>query len=125
MSTPSSVFGIGSEHPFANYWTRQGGLPEVVGVLPSKDQADTLIERYFTCVDPVYPMLCRQAFYTDYESFWSMPPSAKHQADASMLALHFVMYAMGTQFVQSSSYKVRAQTSEFYGMSLDHFHHLG
>ncbi|KAI9688061.1 MAG: hypothetical protein M1822_001566 [Bathelium mastoideum] len=113
-STPSNVFGIGSEHPFANYWTCQGGLPEVVGVLPSKDQADILTERYFTCVDPVYPMLCRQSFYADYETFWSAPLAGKHHADASMLALHFVIYAMGTQFVQLNSYKDRSQTSEFY-----------
>ena len=24
----------------SNYWTLQGGLPEVIGVLPSKEQAD-------------------------------------------------------------------------------------
>lgn len=24
----------------SNYWTHQGGLPEVIGVLPSKEQAD-------------------------------------------------------------------------------------
>lgn len=24
----------------SNYWTHQGGLKEVIGVLPSKDQAD-------------------------------------------------------------------------------------
>jgi hypothetical protein len=51
--TASNVFGIGSEHPFANYWTCQGGLPEVISVLPEKIQADILLERYFECVDPV------------------------------------------------------------------------
>lgn len=24
----------------SNYWTHQGGLPEVIGVLPSREQAD-------------------------------------------------------------------------------------
>ena len=114
-STPSNVFGIGSEHPFANYWTCQGGLPEVIGVLPSKDQTDILAERYFTCVDPIYPILNRQSFYADYENFWAMSLPAKYQADASTLALHFAVYAMGTQFVQLHSYKDRSQTSEFYG----------
>lgn len=51
--TASNVFGIGSEHPFANYWTCQGGLAEVICVLPEKIQADILLERYFECVDPV------------------------------------------------------------------------
>lgn len=55
----SNVFGIGSEHPFANYWTCQGGLAEVISVMPEKLQADILLERYFECVDPVYPMVHR------------------------------------------------------------------
>lgn len=56
----SNVFGIGSEHPFANYWTCQGGLQEVILVLPDKLQADILLGRFFECVDPVYPMIHRQ-----------------------------------------------------------------
>ena len=47
----SNVFGIGSEHPFANYWTCEGGLPEVISVLPEKIQADILLARYFECVE--------------------------------------------------------------------------
>lgn len=39
--------------------TCQGGLPEVISVLPEKIQADILLERYFDCVDPVYPMIHR------------------------------------------------------------------
>ncbi len=58
--TASNVFGIGSEHPFANYWTCQGGLAEVISVLPEKIQADILLERYFECVDPV----CSRLFIT-------------------------------------------------------------
>lgn len=27
-SSPSNVFGVGSQHPFSNYWTCAGGLPE-------------------------------------------------------------------------------------------------
>jgi hypothetical protein len=61
-STASNVFGIGSEHPFANYWTCQGGLPEVISVLPEKIQADILLERYFEVVDAVYPMVHRFVF---------------------------------------------------------------
>ncbi|KAI1253152.1 hypothetical protein MGN70_005360 [Eutypa lata] len=29
LPTASNVFGIGTQHPFANYWTCEGGLPEV------------------------------------------------------------------------------------------------
>ncbi|KAB5540472.1 fungal-specific transcription factor domain-containing protein [Coniochaeta sp. 2T2.1] len=115
-STPgaSNVFGIGSEHPFANYWTCEGGLPEVISVLPDKVQADILLGRYFECVDPVYPMLHRQTFYADYEHFWSLPPTEKNRIDAAFVALLFVMLALGTQFVTSTSPAERKQTAEFY-----------
>ena len=36
--TVSNIFK--AEHPFSNYWTHQGGLAEVLRVLPSKDQSD-------------------------------------------------------------------------------------
>src|SRR5882757_8023747 len=64
---PSLFFGLGSGHPFANYWTNQGGVPEVIKVLPSKDQADILVAKYFDAVDPVYPMIHRRNFYADYD----------------------------------------------------------
>ena len=43
------------QHPFGNYWTCIGGLGEVVGVLPIKAQTDQLVQRFFECVDPLYP----------------------------------------------------------------------
>ncbi|KAK0742230.1 fungal-specific transcription factor domain-containing protein [Apiosordaria backusii] len=110
----SNVFGIGSEHPFANYWTCEGGLPEVISVLPEKVQSDILLTRYFECVDPVYPMLHRQTFYADYEHFWSLSRAEKDQADGAFVALIFVMLALGTQFVTSTSPRERKQTAEFY-----------
>ncbi|KAH9909117.1 fungal-specific transcription factor domain-containing protein [Xylariomycetidae sp. FL2044] len=114
LPTASNVFGIGSEHPFANYWTCEGGLPEVIGVLPDKLQADILLTQYFECVDPIYPMIHRQSFYADYDRFWSLPASERHRADASFIALIFVMLALGTQFVSSTKPKDRKQTAEFY-----------
>ncbi|TPX06973.1 uncharacterized protein E0L32_011118 [Thyridium curvatum] len=112
--TASNVFGIGSEHPFANYWTCEGGLPEVISVLPDKLQADILLSRYFECVDPVYPMLHRQTFYADYEHFWSLSRPDKDRFDPSYVALIFVMLALGTQFVSNTAAKERRQTAEFY-----------
>lgn len=112
--TPSNIFGIGSQHPFANYWTCTGGLPEVVSVLPSKEQADILVAKYFECVDPVYPFIHKRMFYSMYEKFWASPLSEKHRADADLLALHFTLYAMGTQFMPFPSYEERTQSAEFY-----------
>ena len=113
-SSPSNVFGVGSQHPFSNYWTCAGGLPEVVSVMPSKEQADILIAKYFEIVDGVYPFLHRRTFYADYERFWSLPQDKKGETDASFTALLYAMYALGTQFVQFPSYEERSQTAEFY-----------
>ncbi|KAK3398702.1 fungal-specific transcription factor domain-containing protein [Sordaria brevicollis] len=111
----SNVFGIGSEHPFANYWTCNGGLPEVIDVLPAKMQVDLVLDRYFECVDPVYPMIHRQTFFADYEHFWTMSLEEKHKCDSAFIALVFVMLALGTQFVESKlSAGEKKQTAEFY-----------
>ncbi len=112
--TPAPFFGLRSEHPFANYWTSRGGLAEVVGVLPAREQADILVAKYFDAVDPVYPMIHRRNFYADYERFWSLPAEEKHVADPVLIALHFVVYAMGTQFIHTPSNQDRAQIAEFY-----------
>lgn len=112
--TASNVFGVGSEHPFANYWTCEGGLPEVISVLPDKIQASLLLSRYFECVDPVYPMVHRQTFYADYEQFWSLNEIDRNQTDASFVALLFVMLALGTQFVSGTPPREKKQTAEFY-----------
>jgi hypothetical protein len=112
--TPAPFFGLGSEHPFANYWTSRGGLAEVIGVLPAKEQADILVDKYFDAVDPVYPMVHRRNFYADYERFWSLPADEKQVADPVLVALHFVVYAMGTQFIHTPSNQERAQIAEFY-----------
>jgi Fungal specific transcription factor domain len=108
------VFGVSSEHPFANYWTTAGGVPEVVGVLPSKEHADLLVTKYFEAIDAVYPMLNRQRFYAEYNRFWDLPLEGKQKADPSMLALHFAVYAMGAQFIQMESEQQKAQIAEFY-----------
>lgn len=114
-ASSSNVFGIGSEHPFANYWTCEGGLPEVISVLPKKPQADVLLGRYFECVDPVYPMIHRQTFYADYEHFWRMSAQDNKETDAAFVAQIFVMLALGTQFVSSTTPKgEQRQTAEFY-----------
>lgn len=110
----SNVFGIGSEHPFANYWTCSGGLSEVLQVLPEKRQADILLGSYFECVDPVYPMLHRQTFYAEYEHFWSTGVVEKNQTDPAFVALLFAMLALGTQFVTTTSPSERKSTAEFY-----------
>ncbi len=107
------MFGIGSEHPFANYWTCSGGLAEVITVLPQKHQADMLLDRYFDTVDCVYPYIHRQTFYADYCQFWDLSFEDKAKADAAMVALIFSMLAMGSQFAAAPSSTTK-QTAELY-----------
>ena len=37
----------------SNYWTHQGGLREVISVLPSKDQADMSVLHRFSFAPPI------------------------------------------------------------------------
>ncbi|KAG6027548.1 hypothetical protein E4U41_000897 [Claviceps citrina] len=114
VTKASNVFGIGSEYPFANYWTCDGGLSEVISALPDKSRADVLVAKYFECVDPIYPMLHRQTFYADYEQFWRVRTGEKNELEASFIALMFVILALGTQFDTSATAGERKQTAEFY-----------
>lgn len=59
-------------------------------------------------------MVHRRNFYADYERFWSLPLPEKQVADPVLVALHFVIYAMGTQFIHTPSDQERAQIAEFY-----------
>ena len=86
-----NTYGVSSEHPFKNYWTLSGGLEEVVSVLPTKDQADILVAKYFDAVDSIFPILHEGNFYALYEDFWRLPLENKAQVDTSFVALLFVI----------------------------------
>lgn len=86
----------------------------MINVLPDKVQANILLERYFECVDPVYPMIHRQTFYSEYELFCELGLPEKDKADGAFVALIFAMLAMGTQFVTTFLPKERQQFAEFY-----------
>lgn len=75
----------------------------------------SLIIKYFEVVDPVYPMIHYESFLRDYEFFWSVVPAERPSVDGSLVALIFVMLAMGTQFVTLPSSDDKEQTAEFYG----------
>ncbi|KAF2165804.1 hypothetical protein M409DRAFT_24091 [Zasmidium cellare ATCC 36951] len=102
------------QHPFGNYWTCIGGLSEVVGVLPSKSQADLLVEKYFNAVDPLYPVIFRPQFTADYELFWAKSLDERCESDAAFIALMFIVFACGTQHVDNVPPDERVQMSQFY-----------
>ena len=89
-------------------------MNEVIQVLPSKEQSDILVAKYFEAVDPVYPMINRETFQKDYDNFWLAQTIDHRHADGSLIALIFAMLAMGTQFVDLPSPDEKEQTAEFY-----------
>ncbi|KAL9056966.1 MAG: hypothetical protein Q9162_002632 [Coniocarpon cinnabarinum] len=113
-SAPISIFGIGREHPFGNYWTSSGGLAEVVAVLPSKQQADILMAKFFEIVDPMYPVIDRYEIMSGYHHFWSLQEEKRSQYDSASIALQFVIYANATLFIEHGQPTERARTAEFY-----------
>ncbi|KAM3424400.1 hypothetical protein BST61_g6407 [Cercospora zeina] len=111
-----NLFGAASiEHPFQNYWTDAGGLVEVVASLPNRSDAEVLIDRYFETVDPVYPIVLRDAFVADVERFWNLPDHGKHKHDPTQIALQFAVYANAAQ---DSSFRegsdVQSDMASFY-----------
>lgn len=60
-------------------------------------------------------MIHRDSFLKDYDCFWSVAPAERPSVDGSLVALIFVMLAMGTQFVTLPSSDDKEQTAEFYG----------
>lgn len=63
-------------------------------------------------------MIHRETFENDYNHFWMLNPTERSATDASLVALIFVMLAMGTQFVDLPSMEEKEQTAEFYGTSV-------
>ncbi|EME43737.1 hypothetical protein DOTSEDRAFT_71554 [Dothistroma septosporum NZE10] len=111
-----NLFGNASaEHPFQNYWTDMGGLVEIVTSLPSRLEADRLIERYFETVDAVYPLIHRHAFIGDVERFRQLCDSDKHRHDPAQIALQFAVYAnaMHDTSLQEGN-EVQMNTAAFY-----------
>jgi hypothetical protein len=89
-----NLFGTACvEHPFQNYWTDAGGLVEVVSSLPSKAEARVMIERFFSTVDPIYPIVPRDVFLADVERFWLLTDQEKYRHDPAQIALQFAIYA--------------------------------
>ncbi|GAM84650.1 hypothetical protein ANO11243_026490 [Dothideomycetidae sp. 11243] len=73
-----------------------------------------LIAKYFEVIDPVYPFIHRRTFFGNYDRFWAQPQAIKNNSEADLLALHYAMYALGTQFMPFPTYAERTSSAEFY-----------
>ena len=61
-------------------------------------------------------MIDHQIFRTEYERFWSLDPEERNNADGGLVALMFVMLALGTQFAAMiPSFDEKEQQAEFWG----------
>lgn len=58
-------------YPFRNYWTAPGGLSEALVPLPSKQDAEKMIDKFFFHVDPLYPIIPQAVFRARVERFWA------------------------------------------------------
>lgn len=126
----SNIYGIGSEHPFNNYWTLTGGLAEVISVMPSKIQADILINKFFEAVDPIYPLLYKPHFDAKYEEFWRLSFADRAKVDTSFVAVIMVMLAMGSQFMRlpgdpATAQQNQSSSAEFYASAAHQALRLG
>ena len=86
------------------------------------DAHPSLIAKYFDSVDPVYPMIHRHSFQKDYDHFWSLSVPKRNEVKGDLVALIFVMLAMGTQFVSLPALDGKEQTAEFMGKNTASFH---
>ncbi|PIA92398.1 hypothetical protein CB0940_09164 [Cercospora beticola] len=106
--------GVELGHPFHNYWTKDGGLAEVVSILPDRPRALQLVASYFDSVDPLYPMLSRGHIIAEVEHFQHLSFEEKHSYNAAKLALHFIIYAAGAFFIPEVEPEERASLSDLY-----------
>lgn len=116
-SHPPALYGrfdINTCHPFRNYWTNTGGLTEVVGILPPREEADRLVWSYFTTVDPIYPIIPRQSFTRDYEEFWQLSAPERANCEPALVALQLAIYATAAQYSTALPANERAEIAEFY-----------
>lgn len=102
------------EHPFHNYWTKEGGLAEVMNVLLEREQALSLVANFFESVDPLYPMLSQYHLIAEMEHLWGLSPEEKCSYDAAKLALHFVVFAAGAYFAPDMDADQRGRMADLY-----------
>lgn len=54
--------------------------PTALAGMPSPRTADELVNVYFTCVHPIYPLMDKPAFYENYSRRYELDPSiASHR----------------------------------------------
>ena len=61
-------------------------------------------------------MIDHETFKIEYDEFWSLTPEDRNNVDGALVALMFVMLALGTQFAAPfPTPDEREQQAEFWG----------
>jgi hypothetical protein len=65
-------------YPFRNFWSIGGSIDEVLFALPSKQEADALVDAFFKYIDPSYPIISEALFRSRFEEFWALALCEKY-----------------------------------------------
>lgn len=89
--------------------------------LPTRAEADALVEGYFTGVHSLYPFLHRGTFEARYSKIWEPSPEKPTDSrwklgpeDRTFYSLLNAVFALGVPFTSFIAPKDRAETSELY-----------
>ena len=130
MPDGCNIYGVGAGHPFGDYWPLSGGIEEVIVGMPDEKDAKVLVDRFFECVDPIYPMIHRQTFFADYAGFWAARrrqarggqpyTGSDSAAEPDFVGLMLIIMALGVQFMPTSatfSPDTKQNVAKFYASS--------
>lgn len=67
------------EYAFRNFWSVGGRLEEVLFALPSKEDAEVLVNAFFKYIDPLYPIMSENLFRSRFEEFWALAPGDRYE----------------------------------------------
>jgi hypothetical protein len=101
-----ALFGISLQSP------GNTGITETDYVLPSRKQADHLLELYWYYVDPLYPFLIRQNFEVSYHAIFA---GTSIEADERIFVSTLnVIFALSSQLQESLKPQQREEVSRSY-----------
>ena len=87
--------------------------PENDSDVPPREVADRLVDAYFDRVHIFYPCLHEPTFRTDLDAYWTGSNARETPAtDPSWLAILYMLFAYGTEFVIASAVDQRARNAD-------------
>lgn len=69
--------------------------------LPLKDIADRLVDSYFSTVHPLFPIICKPLFITQYETYYTSQKPLNGESSKKWLTLLNLVFAIGETCLKS------------------------